>query len=232
MVSELGLLDGLTALGVIISSVTCGALSIYTSKKLDAKLLYYAGLSILLSGLLYLGPATDFILVSTTGKNIRPIYWYGILSYMWVAPAIIPAMYLGAELLAPNKKKIIVGVYIILGLIFEAFLWLDTANAFTFTLGTPGQDLIDASYNRTHPTFFFIAFFLVSVFIFLGIGFLIKAKQSTGALRKKFILMSIGYLDFVISGMLDSLFAPGLMLFFVRIAMMGSSWLIYIGLKA
>ncbi|MFX1339564.1 MAG: hypothetical protein ACFFDK_13210 [Promethearchaeota archaeon] len=232
MVSQMGYLDGLTALGIIISSLTCGCLSIYTSKKLDAKLLFYAGLSMVLAGFLYLGPATDFILVFTTGKNIRPIYWYGILSYMWVAPSIIPSMYLGAELLAPKKKKMIIGFYIILGLIFEAFLWLDTINAFTFTLVSPGQDLIDASFNRSHPTFFFIAFFLFSVFIFLGIGFLIKAKQATGTIRKKFILMSIGYLDFVISGMLDSLFAPGIMLFFVRSAMMCSAWLIYIGLKA
>ncbi len=184
-----------------------------------------------LSGLLYLGPATDFILVLTTGKNIRPIYWYGILSYMWVGASILPSMYVGAELIAPKKKKVILVIYLILGLIFEAFLWLDTSNAFTFTLGTPGEDLIDASYNRNHPTFFFIAFFLLSVFIFLGIGFLVKAKQATGAIRKKFILMSLGYLDFVICGMLDSLFAPGIMLFFVRLAMMGSSWLIYIGLK-
>jgi hypothetical protein len=232
MVSQLGLLDGVSAVGIVISSLLCGILSIYYSRKLKANLLFYAGLSISLSGLLFLGPTTDFFLVLMTGKNITPIYVYGILSYMWVGPAIIPAMYVGAELMVPEKKRGIVSVYVILAVIFELFLWLDATNSFTFTLTIPGQDLIDASFNRTHPTFIFIVIFLASVLIFLGFGFLIKAKQATGVLRKKFLLMSLGYLDFVISGALDSLFSPGITLFFVRIAMLASSWLIFIGLKA
>jgi hypothetical protein len=232
MVSQLGLLDGITAIGVLTSSILCGSLSIYKAKKLDAKLLYAAGLAMIFSGLLFLGPTIDLILILATKKNISPIYLYGILSYMWVAISVLPTMYLGAELIIPNKKKIIVGIYAILGIVFQLFLFLDTNNAFIYTLGVPGEDLIDASFNRTHPTYFFIIFFLLSTLIFCGIGFLIKAKQSTGILRKKFFLMSLGYLDFVIAGTLDSLFAPGIMLFFVRIAMMCSPWLIYIGLKA
>ena len=232
MVSQLGLLDGITAIGVLTSSILCGAISLYTAKKLNAKLLYPAGLSMILSGLFFLGPTTDFILVVMTRKNISPIYLYGILSYMWVAFSVIPTMYLGSELIVPEKKKIITGIYIILGGIFQLVLFLDTSNAFTFTLGVPGEDLIDASFNRAHPTYFFIIFFLLSTLIFCGFGFLIKAKQATGLLRKKFLLMSLGYIDFVIAGTLDSLFAPGIMLFFVRIAMMCSPWLIYIGLKA
>ncbi|TFG26089.1 MAG: hypothetical protein EU532_10790 [Promethearchaeota archaeon] len=232
MVSQLGLLDGLTAIGVLTSSVICGSISLYTAKKLDAKLLYAAGLAMIFSGLFFLGPTTDIILVLATGKNISPMYLYGILSYMWVAVSVLPTMYLGAELIIPDKKKAIVGIYAILGVIFQLFLFLDTINAFIFTLGVPGEDLIDASFNRTHPTYFFILFFLLSTLIFCGIGFLVKAKQATGLLRKKFLLLSLGYIDFVIAGTLDSLFAPGIMLFFVRIAMMCSPWLIYIGLKA
>ena len=105
MVSQLGLLDGITAIGVLTSSILCGSLSIYKAKKLDAKLLYAAGLAMIFSGLLFLGPTIDLILILATKKNISPIYLYGILSYMWVAISVLPTMYLGAELIIPKKAS-------------------------------------------------------------------------------------------------------------------------------
>ena len=57
---------------------------------------------------------------------------------MWVAPALICAMYLGSELMMPEKKKVIVGIFIVLGLIFEYFIFFYNAIAFTFKLDNPG----------------------------------------------------------------------------------------------
>ena len=107
MVSTLGYLDGLTATGIILSSVIFGLLSFYHARKLEAKLLAVAGIMTIFIGLFWLGPFVDFILIITTGYNIRPIYVYGWLSYVWVAPAIIVAMYLGSELMVPEKKKLL-----------------------------------------------------------------------------------------------------------------------------
>jgi hypothetical protein len=152
MVSFLGLLDGLTATGIILSATIFGILSFYHAKKLKANLLAVAGLLMIFIGLFWLGPFVDFLLIITTGKNIEPIYIYGYLSYVWVAPAIIVALYLGSELIVPQKKKIIVGVYAFLGIVFELFLFLDTANAFIFTLDNPGQDTIDTSYFLFYST--------------------------------------------------------------------------------
>ena len=231
MVSTLGYLDGLTATGIILSSVIFGILSFYHARKLGARLLGIAGAMMILIGLLWLGPFVDFLLILTTGKNITPVYVYMWLSYLWVAPAIILAMYLGSELLAPEKKKAILIFYAILGVIFELYLFLDWTNVFTWTLNNPGQDTIDSSFQRTSPAYWIIIFFLVSTFIFEGIGFAIKAKQATGEIRKKFRYLSIGFIIFVVCGALDSVIPPGVAIGISRLVMMTFALWMFLGLK-
>jgi len=231
MVDALGLLDGLTATGIILSATIFALLSLYKSVKLKAKLLTIAALTMLMVGFLWLGPFIDFILVTFTGANITPIYFYSLLSYMWVAPALVFAMWLGGELLIPKKKWILIGVFIVLGAVFEYFLWVQTTDSFTWTLLNPGEDLIDASFVRSHPTFLLIALFLVFALVFLGIGFLIKAKQATGALRKKFIYLAVGFIIFVVCGALDSIVPPGIAIGFVRGLMMTFALWMYLGLR-
>jgi hypothetical protein len=233
-VSPLGMLDGLTASGIILSSALFGLLSIYHAKKRNADLLGIAGIVEILIGLLWLGPFVDFLFVWLTGNNIEPypptIGIYSLLSYSWVAPAITFAMYLGARLLAPDKKKIIVIIYLALGVIFEYFLWFQTLQSFSYN-AYGGGDLTDASFVRTHPTFLMIALFLISTLVLLGIGFLIKAKQSIGMLRKKFIYLSLSIIIFVLCGALDSILTIPFAIGFVRIVMTTSPLLMYLGLR-
>ncbi len=229
MVDALGLLDGLTATGIILSASIFALLSLYKSIKLKAKLLTFAALTMLFVGFLWLGPFIDFILVTFTENNITPIELYSLLSYMWVAPVLIFAMYLGGELLIPKRKWILVGVFIILGIIFEYFLWFQTDQSFTWTL-IPGG-LIDASFVRSHPTFLLIALFLVTALVFLGIGFFIKAKQATGDLRRKFFYLGLGFTIFVVVGALDSILTLPVAIGFVRVVMMTFALWMYLGLK-
>ena len=231
MVSIIGWLDGLTATGIVLFSMIFGLLSLYEAKKYKIKLLAFAGLLTIIIGLYWLGPLCDFLSVLITGKNLSPLYIYAILSYVWTGPGIVVAMYLGAELILPNKKKSIVIFYTVLSIIFQLFIWFDTLNVFTFTLNNPGNDLIDTSFNRAHPCFFIVSFYLISAFIFLGIGFLIKAIQAKGVVRKKFLFLSIGFNVFVICGTLDSVFPPGIAIGFVRFIMMSFALWIYLGLR-
>ena len=231
MVDVLGLLDGLTATGIILSATFFALLSLYKSIKLKAKLLTFAALTMLFVGFLWLGPFIDFILVTFTGTNITPIYFYSLLSYLWVAPTLIVAMYLGGELLMPKKKWILVGAFIILGVIFEYFLWFQTDQSFIWTLNNPGEELIDASFVRSHPTFLLVAVFLVSALVFLGIGFFIKAKQATGNLRRKFFYLGLGFTIFVVCGALDSILTIPIAIGFVRVLMMTFALWMYLGLK-
>jgi hypothetical protein len=231
MVDALGLLDGLTATGIILSATIFALLSLYKSIKLKAKLLTIAALAMLMVGFLWLGPFIDFILVTFTGTNITPIHFYSLLSYMWVAPALVFAMWLGGELLIPKKKWILIGTFILLGVVFEYFLWFQTAQSFTWTLANPGEELIDASFIRSHPTFLLIALFLVTALVFLGIGFFVKAKQATGDLRRKFFYLGLGFTIFVVCGALDSILTIPVAIGVVRGVMMTFAFWMYLGLK-
>ena len=122
-------------------------------------------------------------------------------------------------------------IYAILGIVFELFIFLDVPGSFTFTLNNPGQDTIDSSFNRTSPTYFLIIFFLISVLIFMGIGFMVKAKQATGEIRKKFTYLSIGFIVFVVCGAVDSILPLGVAIGVSRAVMMSFALFMYLGLK-
>ncbi|MGQ4876896.1 MAG: hypothetical protein ACP6IY_22760 [Promethearchaeia archaeon] len=230
MISLIGLLDGITASSIVLSSTIFGLLSFYRASKLGAKLLAIAGLTMFFVGFLWLGPMVDFFMVLFTETNLNPEMIYSVLSYMWVAPALITSMYLGSELMIPKRKWIIVGIYIVLGLIFEYFLWFHNSESFYYKPLVPG-DLIDAEFRREFFTFILVAFFLLSALIFLGIGFLLKAKQATGDLRKKFIYLALGFIIFVVCGALDSIIEPGIAIGFIRVIMMTFALWMYLGLK-
>lgn len=222
---------GSTALITLILSIFIGLYFIYKSKKLNAKLLIYAGIIIISTGLFYLGASIDFLMLIFTNNNlVNTTGIHGLLSFTSVSIAVIAAMKVGSELLTPNKTKIIIVIYIVLGIIFELFLYLDASNAFDFVNNNPGEDLIDSSFVVFHPTFILIVFFLLSTLIFCGIGFLIKAHQSAGKFRLQYYLLGLGLIIFVICGALDALVAPGLWLILIRFGMIAYAWLLYFGL--
>ena len=233
MVSELGLLDGITATGIILSATFFGFLSLYKSVKLKAKLLSIAAITMFFVGFLWLGPTVDFFMVLITDSNLASSYVYTVLSYTWVAPALVVAMYLGSSLMAPKRKWIVVGIFIGLGIVFEYFLWFQNDASFK-DLAMPilgSGDLIDARFETGYYTFFLIAIFLLASLILLGIGFFIKAKQATGELRKKFIYLGVGFTIFVVCGALDSILTIPVAIGVVRVVMMTFALWMYLGLK-
>jgi hypothetical protein len=177
------------------------------------------------------GDFLDFATVLTTGYNIKEYSWIGIINWMWFPGAIICAIYLGAQLILTKKKWLIVSIYIVLGIIFELFLFLDPASTITYSIPlNPGEDLINDNIILESVDFMIALIFLLSILIFLGVGFLSKAIQSTGAIRKKFLFLSAGAFVYTIGGILDGLFSPGIALIFIRSAMIISAWFFYVGL--
>ncbi|MHA1273741.1 MAG: hypothetical protein ACTSQP_16060 [Promethearchaeota archaeon] len=233
MISFIGTLEGITALCVLIFASLFGLFSIIQGFKKGVDLLKIAGFMIVFIGLLWLGPSTDFITIIITGRNLDNTYGlYGILSYMWVAPAVILAIAIGAELLVKERKQIIICLFIILAFIFEFLLFFYTKESFIFVEPEEsGITLIDSQHNTKFYTFYLIIIFLGSVALFNGIGFLMKARKTTGEIKKKFNLLSEGFLLFVICAAFDSLATPGIGLIFVRLGVIGSIILLYNGLK-
>ena len=233
MLTLVGWIDGLTASGVLIFGLLFGFFFIYKSKKTSAKILVALGLANLFAGLVYLGVFLDFVTVLITGVNIDNTYGLvGILSYIWLAPVIITAIYIGVKLLVPKFKWVILSLFVVLSILFEVIIFLYPFAAFNFGYPpSPGELLIDYNIIILSIAGILMALFLLSTIILLGFGFLMKAFQSTGVLKKKFLLLSIGAIFFCVFGLLEGLTEPGLMLIFVRIGYLISFWFIYYGLK-
>ena len=235
--SELGWFNGISALISLSISVALGLIFIYKSKKLGADLLMYAGLMILGGSGLYLGVSLDFLSVFFTGVNMdNSIGMRGILSYMWVPIILIFALYLGTTLMDMKKKWLILSIYIGLAVLFEYFLFFHASKSFDFVYPIdvgklPGDELIDTSFQEGYWTFIMLAFFLLSGFVIVGIGFLIKGAQSVGSLRKKFYLLSFGTTIFLVCGAMESLFSLPLILVINRSGMMSAAFFFYFGLK-
>ncbi len=229
----LGWLNGISALGVVIINLLIGFYSLYKSIKLKAKLLTVTALTILFVGLLWLGPTTDFLKILITDTNIEPVWVYPLLSYMWAAVGITLGMYIGGELLMPKKKWILVGIFIIFSIAYEYFLFSDPLASFEYVVPSPlGSDIIDTSSNYSYPTSYFLIVFILSILMFNGIGFLVKAKQATGILRKKFLYLSIGFIVFAVVVIFDSVVPPMIALFIVRFGIILSSISLYLGIKS
>lgn len=227
-----GWIDGITASGVVIFGIIFGLFFLYKSRKSGAKILAYLGLVNILAGLMYLGVFTDFLVVLATEDNLDPTGLVGILSYIWFAPAMITALYIGAELLVPEKKWYLMFIIFILSALFVVFFILDPMGTFNFVEPeVDGETLIDYNVNMFTPAGIIMAVLLLTVLIVLGFGFLIKSIKSSGDLKKSFFLLSMGSICFCIFGLLEGLTAPGLMVIFVRIGYLSSFWLMYYGLK-
>ena len=230
-----GWLNGISALGVLSINIIIGIYGLYKANKLKAKLLTVTALTIISIGFLWLGPTTDFIKILITDSNIDPYWVYPLLSYMWAAPGITLGMYIGGELLIPKKKWILVGIFLIISIAYEYFLFSNALGSFKYTVPgidfVKGTDLIDTSSDYSYYTAYFLIVFILSILIFNGIGFLVKAKQATGILRKKFLYLAIGFIVFAIIVAFDSVLPSMIAVFIVRFGIIISSILIYLGIK-
>ncbi|MFX1379523.1 MAG: hypothetical protein ACFFA4_10560 [Promethearchaeota archaeon] len=229
-----GWIDGITASGVVIFGIIFGSFFLYRSRKTDAKLLAYLGLANMLAGLMFLGVFLDFLSVLILQQNMPNNGIVAILSYIWFAPVIVTAMFIGAELLTPKIKIYIVIIFIVISIFFEVIVFLNPLESFNFNppaLTPITENLIDYNVNLFTLAGYLMGGLLVSVIIFLGIGFIYKAFQSSGAIRKNFLYLSAGSLCFCVFGLLEGLTVPGLTVIIVRIGYLSSFWLMYLGLK-
>ncbi len=151
---------------------------------------------------------------------------------MWFPGVVLFAMFFGAELIMPTKKWYVFSIYLFLGILFEVFLFLDLSGSITYdTPLIPGEDLINDNLVFESVAGILVLIFLLSILIFDGMGFLRKSIQSTGVIRKKFFLLSLGAFIYIIGGIFDGLFPPGIHLIFIRAAMALSAVLFYLGVK-
>ena len=191
------------------------------------------GLANLFAGLTFLGVFLDFFLVIFTSTNFDNTFgMVGIISYIWLAPAVVSAIYIGGELLIPKAKWYLVSLFVVLSIVFYSIIFMDPFSAFNFNPPlVSGDGLIDYNLNIFSLAGILMGLFLILIIIILGIGFLVKSFQSTGIIRKKFFFISMGALCFCIFGLLEGLVVPGFTVIFVRIGYLCSFWFMYYGLR-
>lgn len=231
--SIIGWLNGLTASGVFLFSIIFGLFAVYKARKTHSNPLLYLGLTYFFAGLIFTGDFLDFLTVLVTQTNMdNSLGIIGLINWMWFPGVAVFGMYFGAELIIPNKKWTIFIIYLILGIIFDVLLYLDPSAALTYTYPVnPGEDLINDSLIFESIPSILALIFLVSILILDGFGFLRKGIQSTGVIRRKFYYLSLGAFLYIMGGILDGLFDPGISLIFIRAAMIISALLFYLGVK-
>ncbi|MBD3254084.1 MAG: hypothetical protein GF383_03285 [Candidatus Lokiarchaeota archaeon] len=231
--SLVGWINGLSASGLVVFGIIFGSYVLYKGKRADAKLLIVLGFTFIFASLGWLGNLVDFITILTTGSNMaNPYGIYIILSNMWLPLTILTAMYVGAELIISEKTKLIVVIFIVLGSIYEFFLFLDPLGSYNFVYPSPsGINLIDEIMILFSPLGIITAVYVLSVAIFLGVGFLVKAIQSSGKIRINFLIIWIGILLYVGFATLDALGGsfPAIVLVFFRMGVLFSLLMMYFG---
>ena len=113
-----GWIDGITASSVVIFGILFGLFFFYRARKINAKFLGYLGLANIFAGLMFLGVFFDFISVIFLQQNMPNNGIVAILSYIWFAPAIITAMYIGLELVFPKVKLYFLLIILIISALF------------------------------------------------------------------------------------------------------------------
>ncbi|MEE9378904.1 MAG: hypothetical protein V3V33_12805 [Candidatus Lokiarchaeia archaeon] len=236
-----GWINGISAIIYFIIGVTFGIFLVYKAKKHNVRLLFYFGLAFICMMIPLGGLCIDFLTIIFTGTNS---YYYldmtlkdllfssNIIVWMWIPPAVIFAMYIGAEILKLEKKKYLISIYIVLGVIYEFFIFLDPQGSFTMVFPpTPGEKLIEGYFRFGSPAFFIELIFTGSLFFFLGFTFLFKGIQSTGVIRKKFLFLAIGDFIIAIFSAQEAFSDPGILVVFYRIVVIFGFYLKYLGIK-
>jgi len=228
-----GWLSGLTASGVFLFSIIFGLFAMIKARRTKSNPLFYLGLTYFFAGLIFIGDFLDFVTVLVTLTNIdNSTGIIGLINWMWFPGVVIFGMFFGAELIILKRKWIIFVVYLILGIVFDVLLFMDPFGAFTFTEPDPlGSDLINDSLILESIPSILALFFLVSILILDGFGFLRKGIQATGTIRRRFFYLSLGALFYIVGGILDGLFDPGITLIFIRALMIISPILFYLGVR-
>ncbi len=191
------------------------------------------GLDIICIGGGWLGNLVDFMIILLTGKNMPDDSngLWGILSWMWLPPIIILAMYIYTSLLIPEKKWYIISIFLVWGIVFEFFVFLDIKGSVIFIYPeTAGEDLIDENFIYTSPLGILYTIAVLVTVIFGGFGFFFKGVQSADVIRKKFFILSAAIFMFSIFGILDAI-NSGFILVFARIGVLCSMWFFYLGLR-
>ncbi len=223
---------GASASLILLTGYITGFIVIGKGAKQKASLMVWSGVFLVLMGQFYLGTVVNFVKLIITGTNLQIQYLSGRLAYTGAPISIIVGMFVGFSMIKPKWKHGIVVIYSITAIGYWIGLYLFPQLTLTEFVPDRGyafftDGLMDISLESW--VLILTAFYLVSLLAFNTSGLLIFARKSSGVIRKKLILQSIGYLIFVVIGAVDSLFELAEWIFLPRIVMAAGYIILAVG---
>ncbi len=229
------ILNGLSATMILVTGYFIAIRLFAAIHHNESKLLPWQGLFALAFGSFYLGTVVSFWTLIFTGTNFEPYSVAAIMCYTVSPLGIACAMYIGFSMIKPKLAKPMTWIFALTAIPFWTNLWFnipDTAstiaNVGTGIGGTFDKtaDLIDIELLSWSN--FFTAFYIISMLVILGIGFIYLATHSTGEIRSRATNYAIGLILFSACGILDSRgIFTGIGILFVRIAMVVAYLFLY-----
>ncbi|MGB5913034.1 MAG: hypothetical protein WBH31_17720 [Promethearchaeia archaeon] len=236
MLTPEGWFNGISATISLSIAYILGLSLYYHAKKSKAKLLSLMGLNIFLVGFFWLTRLLDFLTILFVEENFTTINnWIimAILTWMWSPLVVLLSMYIGAELMIPNKKKYIAIIFSIMCIVWVLLISINPVGSFDFIPPVnPGEDLAIIRTAQNSLAIFLLYFFQISGVAFCGFGYLIKSFKSKEILKKKFMYLSIGYFIFSLFPFIGNLMPDPFTTYLIsRLGMVTSFWFFYSGLK-
>ncbi len=217
--------NGLSATAIIVTGIALTIKMYAASRKTTSKLLGWQVIFALSLGAFFLGPFVGFWKIVFEGNSIDPAL-QAILCYTISPIGVVTAMYIGFTMIYPKATKPITIVYALSAIPFWANLWFDLPELSKKAVTPPALGAL-ADIELLSWSKFFTAFYILSLVIVLGTGFLILAKQTTGDVRRRAINYALGIYMFAAAGIIDTLFAVGVWIFLVRFFMLGAYFVLY-----
>lgn len=189
------LINGISACTIFTLSVIICVRFLVRYAHTKKNLLPFVGIMFLCFSGLYLGPVVTFFSIIIANQNIS-VTLYAQLSYSFSTFAISDVMWLGFTLFNPNRKKIVLCVYLLTGIPYFIALYgfpnqMIMLSASSVSALNLAHKMINISL--TSVLFALSAFYVLSfVFILTG-GFYYLQRKITGFEQKKATYLALGY---------------------------------------
>lgn len=239
MLSDVGWLNVISIMAILLFGCAFGLYYIYIARKTKTRLLFYMGLAIFFNGLWYWGNFWESLSLLILGQNFDNVYGIAIpyevqavMSYVWVPLSSIFYSYVAASIITPRFKWYIISFVIILLIVWEIFLFLEPLISLSIYIpAVPASDLVDEDLILGSPISQLANVYMLFSIIFLSLGYLVKSIKAKEVIRKKFLFLSIGNFLSVLFSILEGFGAQGFILFFTRAGFVVIFWFYYLGLR-
>jgi len=201
ILSTVSYLNGVSALFLLfwgLSNFVRYTLYYFKEKKKLQPIVALLGITM---GSLSLGPSVSFISLLATGANIDHIT-YGLMSYTLQPVTILAAMYLGFEVFNPEKQKLFVSLFTVLGIVFLVILWGWSEDMIVAQPVESGE-LLDVSLTSIALPYSIVNLLSLPVIISTGFARLRKSVSDPRAARRSKFLVR-GWIVFAIAAILET----------------------------